>query len=796
MIMTTTAKRNLIICHFIEFQMYYTIKKKNLVMIKSILIVLFFIMGSYESMAFMPEKTVSGSHILAATVHPDKLLSPDRSNTMMENDTVNPNEIYHSEPAPMGLADFGVENTNGNIQAYKYNTTSFMGSVHINSLNVVNNTTDNRNMTFQFNVNLQFYDGTNLYVYWVQDVAYVNTSSHQIAFIDNIWNLSSNIASMHNSTVQGNGTIGNSSGTYYYYSCANYTLPGNYINLKYPSNVYFTVNSSLTRNGQPEVNFMYNDGYGWITYDNPVFTFVSNLTKDCGFVVDGYNYEPDGYSLYDVELILGGPGNGSCTADTASNITLGIQYWNGHNYQEIRSAYNFGADTAETIRNVVSGAYAYLSNGTIIEMITPGPGALACVYNSSDISTLQVTMNLPSGTLDINGTPHEFVDNEINLTVNPGVYKITIYNGSTLYSEFTVTLKAGEYRQIRLNQSIVTFVEKGLRQGTEWWVNLSHYHYSSFNSSISFYEYNGTYSYIIATSDHLYYPISPSGSFKVTGKFLSISINFSELTYNTTFIEKGLPKGTPWGLTLNGTTYLLTNNSYSFHLTNGTYDYMVVTSDKIYIPSVQAAQITVNGNISEIPITFTEVQYNLTFTETGLKSGMMWTLAFDNQSYTLFNTSYVFHLKNGTYAYSAASTGYRNISGYVTMNGASKFYDISFILLEYNVTFTETGLSSGTLWSVILNSTTESSTTSTIVFSEFNGTYSYTIASVSGYTVYASSGNITLNGKNIAQSVTFIRNSSKSTPFKLSIFELYAMIGAVVVIAAIGGAAIALRKRR
>ena len=776
--------------------MYHTLRNKNLTTIISILIVLFFIMGSYESMGFMPEKTVSESHIHDATDHTDKLQSPVRTNGKMVNDTVNPEEIYHSEPAPMGLTDFGVENINGHTEEYRYNTTSFMGLVHINSLGVINNTTENGNMTFQFNVNLQFYNGTSLYVYWVQDVAYVNTSSHQIEFINNIWNMSSNIASMHNSTLKGNGTIGNSSGTYYYYSCANYTLPGNLINLTYPSNVYFMVNSTITKNGQPEVNFMYNDGYGWITYDNPVFTFVNNLTKDCGFVVDGYNYEPDGYSLYDAELIMGGPGNGSCTTDMTSNITLGIQYWNGHNYQEIRSAYNFGADTAETIRNVESDAYAYLSNGTIMEMIIPGPGSLACVYNSSDISTLEVSMNLPSGTLNINGTPHEFVDNEINLTVNPGTYNITIYNGSTLYSEFTVTLRAGENRQIRLNQSLVTFKETGLPQGTEWWVNLSNYNYSSLNSSISFYEYNGNYSYRISTSDHIYYSIPSSGSFTVTGKHLSISINFNELTYKTNFIENGLPDEISWNLTLNGKTYLLKNNSYSFQLTNGTYNYMVETSDKIYKPSVYSSQITVNGKPLEIAITFHEVKYNLTFTETGLKSEMIWNLVFNNKSYTLLNTSYVFHLENGTYAYWATSTDYRNISGYVTINGANKFLGISFILQGYSVTFTETGLSSGTSWSVTLNGTTESSTASTIIFSEPNGTSSFTVKSVSGYAISPLSGNITVSGHNTAQTVTFTQNPSYTALFKLSQFEILAIIGIVVAISAIGGVVMTIRRRR
>jgi len=74
---------------------------------------------------------------------------------------------------------------------------------------------------------------------------------------------------------------------------------------------------------------------------------------------------------------------------------------------------------------------------------------------------------------------------------------------------------------------------------------------------------------------------------------------------------------------------------------------------------------------------------------------------------------------------------------------------------NYLVTFTESGLPSGTSWSITLNGTTKSSTTNTITFSVPNGTYSYVVESVSGYTASPSSGTITVNGANIEKAVTF-----------------------------------------
>ncbi|MGC8673487.1 MAG: hypothetical protein ACP5TO_08350, partial [Thermoplasmata archaeon] len=74
---------------------------------------------------------------------------------------------------------------------------------------------------------------------------------------------------------------------------------------------------------------------------------------------------------------------------------------------------------------------------------------------------------------------------------------------------------------------------------------------------------------------------------------------------------------------------------------------------------------------------------------------------------------------------------------------------------QYSVNFTESGLPSGTLWSVTLNGSTETSITNTITFQEPNGSYSYTIGSINGYTASPSSGTIMLNGTNINQIINF-----------------------------------------
>ena len=121
----------------------------------------------------------------------------------------------------------------------------------------------------------------------------------------------------------------------------------------------------------------------------------------------------------------------------------------------------------------------------------------------------------------------------------------------------------------------------------------------------------------------------------------------------------------------------------------------------------------------------------------------------------------------------------------------------------YAATFTESGLPPGASWSVTLNETTLSSKTNTITFSLPNGTFSYTIGKISGYNISKSSGSLTVNGKNVAQSITFSSVSSTTPPPKKpstpssSNTDLYIIIGAIAVATVVGAVvAIMMRKRK
>ena len=297
----------------------------------------------------------------------------------------------------------------------------------------------------------------------------------------------------------------------------------------------------------------------------------------------------------------------------------------------------------------------------------------------------------------------------------------------------------------------VTFTESGLPSGTSWSVTLNGTTESSTTSTIVFSEINGTYSYTI-NSVSGYTVSSSSGSVTVNGKNAAQSVTFTSVKipvskYNITFTETGLPSGTAWYVNLtNGmSSGAITGTSYSFLLSNNSYTYTVSTSNHIYKLSAYSGSVIVDGKSVSESVTFKAVTCKVTFTETGLPSGSTWILVFNGHSYTLVNTSYSFQETNGTYSYSATSTDYKNLSGSVTVNGASKAVDLSFTLQTYKVTFSESGLPKGTAWYVNLTNGMKSGPiTSSYSFNLANGTYTYITSHVQYY--YSSNGTFTVDG--------------------------------------------------
>ncbi len=191
-------------------------------------------------------------------------------------------------------------------------------------------------------------------------------------------------------------------------------------------------------------------------------------------------------------------------------------------------------------------------------------------------------------------------------------------------------------------------------------------------------------------------------------------------------------------------------------------------------------------NITDVIVTIVPT-YSVTFTESGLPANTIWYVNLSNgQSFSSTTSTITFNEPNGTYTYTVA-TGDKEYapspaSGTFIVIGAPVSESITFALFTYKVIFTEGGLASGTNWSVTLNSHTKSSTTGTITFMEVNGSYSYTIANVSGYTVSPLSGHVIVNGKIASISITFTSNIPTYQNTITNSATLYSVIILIIII--------------
>lgn len=682
-------------------------------------------------------------------------LSEKKSNVSIIMSHVNPYGSYSREPAPMGIADYGLGE---NEEPYSYNSTSFEGIVNIFSLNAYNSTYNTNEVSIQLNLVLEFFNMGKEYVYWVQNAALLDTgnssSGHFIQILNNIWNASSTSSMLYNSSLSGNGTVYSSSSGNYYCDYAQSSLAGNEILVNYPLLLKLRVNASQNAQGVPELVFEYDNGYGWIIYDNVIFNFAGNINRYYGFVVNGNNYTPYG-SFFDSELVIGGPGNGMEVTDLGSNILMQLEYWNGHNYQRVKNAYNFGSNTAETMDNVK--AYYYTENGISYSDLTGGQGSLTQLYSSTDIGTITIHTAFKTGTLNIDNISYIFYGYQINITLVPGNYNYLLFNNSIEYEYGNFSLNAGFNLNIIANKNIynITFFETGLNAGMEWSIVLNNNTYYSNTDSILIFVANGSYQYRIFNVSG-YSPNIHSGIIIIAGDNVVVTIIWNEIKYSVTFKEYGLTLPIKWIVELNGVKEYSLNSTILFLEGNGSYEYTVFSINN-YFTHNGSGVVSVAGKNLIIDIYWEKIVYNVTFFESGLINGTVWSISLNNIT-EYSNTSYIsFNMSNGTYFFNVEPiAGYRaNIySGSVTVNGNIVNYTIIWKRVTYCITFLETGLPINTKWGIELGNNLKTSSFNTIIFNVANGTYMFSTMPVKGYSS-ATQGTVSVAGKNVSEIIAW-----------------------------------------
>jgi hypothetical protein len=280
------------------------------------------------------------------------------------------------------------------------------------------------------------------------------------------------------------------------------------------------------------------------------------------------------------------------------------------------------------------------------------------------------------------------------------------------------------------------------------------------------------------------------------------------------FTESGLPTGTTWYVNCSGPVGL---NLFSASRTivqdvpDGNYFCTIQSANPSW--AAAAVSFTVNGTTVSEPVLFS-LAYTVTFTETGLPNGMNWDVFLEGITGSSTTSKISFPEANATDWYDIGPVpGYSSVPdtdkspGYLTVNGSNLTVSVVFTLITFSLTFTETGLPSGTNWSVTVellgtaNGTTVRASTEAISFTEAElNIVSYSVVPVSGYTSSPSSGLVSFGSNggehNQTVNITFTPNASTSGFLGLPGDTGYYVLGGIGVVVSVGVAvALALRSR-
>jgi len=330
----------------------------------------------------------------------------------------------------------------------------------------------------------------------------------------------------------------------------------------------------------------------------------------------------------------------------------------------------------------------------------------------------------------------------------------------------------------------VTFSEFGLPSGAPWGVVTSAPTSVLFphdlavleggsmvgGPSVTLYLPNGTYG---LTSLYAGEVIHTPTSFTVSGAPAKVTVSFyTSASYGyLKFRESGLPIGTLWTVSVEVAPSVLDNqssttNTIVFLLPRGIYTFAVPNTANGYEPKLLSGTVHL-GAVTTVAVKFFPYVFNVVFVESGLGAGKSWSVQLTGMisGHTkLFvghsKTSTIqFTVPNGTYSFTVKPIPAYKITpgtGTLTVNGSEVIQNVTFSTATFAVTFTESGLPSGTNWSVTIGATTYYSTTTTIVINLPDGTYHYTLSTtLAGYTGTGSPRSVHVHGAPVAVSVTF-----------------------------------------
>jgi len=380
----------------------------------------------------------------------------------------------------------------------------------------------------------------------------------------------------------------------------------------------------------------------------------------------------------------------------------------------------------------------------------------------------------------------------MSFTEPNGTYDYTVSSANPMFAPpsggaFTVAGAAVSEPAPFVEQFPVTLTESGLPAGTSWFVNVSGGpSYRSTTTTVGITDPNGTYNFSVGSANKSYR--APAGSFTVAGNPLSETVPFSLVTFPVTFTETGLPSPVlvkyGWNVVVGGALTAEHGATATFELPNGTESYLISGPSGYWVTGGSpSGTVRVAGQPVAETFGFAKgTTVALTFAEKGLGKGQAWCVELGSEK--VCSTTAGLKLSNLTpasYAFSVVSPlSGQNITGVigtsiVTLTGGvpatwdltSNAKVVLTFAYRYAVTFTPSGLTTGT-WSLTIKGLTKTAAYgSSIVFNETNGTWGYKVGAISGFTSVGSPKKAVVSGAGVKVSVVFTAKKGKSVAVDL-----------------------------
>jgi uncharacterized repeat protein (TIGR02543 family) len=347
------------------------------------------------------------------------------------------------------------------------------------------------------------------------------------------------------------------------------------------------------------------------------------------------------------------------------------------------------------------------------------------------------------------------------------------YTGPNPSPTLSVTSNLTETAHFALGYP-VTFEESGLPTGTVWSVAVGGQSaVSSSSTSIGFTEVNGSYSFSVGSVTG--YVASPlTGTVDVSGSGTVIPVTFLPGPPVITSFDS-----VPSSLALGGSTTFQVSAQGGGSALTYTYSGLPAgcasenQSSLSCIPSatgtftVEVAVSDTQGSAAYANTTLVVGAGDLlSFAESGLSAGTSWGVTIGATTLTADTSPIDFYLPAGTYRWVIDPPPYETAkkpSGSTSLSASGVTVTVNFEH-AYLVTFAETGLSPGTVWKVILRTVAETSSTDAITYWTPNGTYAYSIAAVSGYSVSSTPSSVVVAHAPTTISVTFTSTAAAARP--------------------------------